>query len=575
MSTSISRRSFLSGAVLAGVGAAGVTLAGCSPSPTKKELGTTGDIDARENGQLPSVEQSQISQTVEVDVAVIGLGIAGVAALRSAAEHGLKVIGIERCATPSSRSCTFAYFNTDRARSMNIADVPPAEIANEIMIQGSHYPNMGILVDFARHCGEAVDWYCDAYNPNMVWTDDFAAIPADENELYAMSCTYYMKSPFLESAYEEGRDHEKIFMAAVDFSSQTEFSHQPILEANVAAAEKAGAQTVFNSRACQLVYDGTAVTGVIVHNLVEDTYTQYNTSKGVVLATGGYTHNDELMKEYLPHIWSDIDHYTLAYPHTDANGDFADTGDGLLMGRSIGAKVENAPHVPMAHSTLTSTLGVDAFLQLNANGERYINEDLSIDHFTINMMSQPKKTIYQFFDGNWQEQMGAMQAGLGAYTTLLMPDAAETIDEWTTAHGDTLEELVAQLDVDKDVQTSMLASFKRYNELCEKGIDEDFGKTPERMFKLETPPFYAVRFTPQDENPAVDKLRLLVTMSGLHTTRQSQCLDEQDDPIRGLYAIGNTQGGRFGVTYPVTLAGASHSIALTAGYLIGETLAAL
>ena len=90
-------------------------------------------------------------------------------------------------------------------------------------------------------------------------------------------------------------------------------------------------------------------------------------------------------------------------------------------------------------------------------------------------MSQPKKTIYQFFDGNWQEQMGAMQAGLGAYTTLLMPDTAETIDEWTTAHGDTLEELVAQLDVDKDVQTSMLASFKRYNELCEKGIDEDFG----------------------------------------------------------------------------------------------------
>ncbi len=88
------------------------------------------------------------------------------------------------------------------------------------------------------------------------------------------------------------------------------------------------------------------------------------------------------------------------------------------MGRSIGAKVENAPHVPMAHSTLTSTLGVDAFLQLNANGERYINEDLSIDHFTSNMMSQPKKNIYQFFDGNWQEQMGAMQAGLGAYTTL-------------------------------------------------------------------------------------------------------------------------------------------------------------
>ncbi len=95
-------------------------------------------------------------------------------------------------------------------------------------------------------------------------------------------------------------------MAAVDFSSQTEFSHQPILEANVAAAEKAGAQTVFNSRACQLVYDGTAEQASLSTTSSKTPTPSNNTSKGVMLATGGYTHNDELMKEYLPHIWSDI-----------------------------------------------------------------------------------------------------------------------------------------------------------------------------------------------------------------------------------------------------------------------------
>ncbi len=168
MSTSISRRSFSRAQFSLEWEPRALRFAGCSPSPTKEELGPTGDIDARENGQLPSVEQSQISQTVEVDVAVIGLGIAGVAALRSATKHGLKVIGIEQWPLLPPVLARLLISTPTALAPMNIADVPPAEIANEIIIQGSHYPNMGILVDFARHCGEAVDWYCDAYNPNMV-----------------------------------------------------------------------------------------------------------------------------------------------------------------------------------------------------------------------------------------------------------------------------------------------------------------------------------------------------------------------------------------------------------------------
>ena len=570
MKTSLSRRTFLSGATLAGAALLGAGMAGCAPQTPR----TSADNGRAANTpETAEIAPEDITNTVEADVVVVGLGVAGAAALRSAAEHSLSAIGLEKCSQPSSRSCIFAYFNTDRARAMHIDDIDPAELCNELMVQGSHYPNMGILMDFARNCGAAVDWYCDAYNPAMVWTDDFTAVPADPEELYAMNCTYYMKSPFSEKAYVTGRDHEKIFMGAVDLASATEFTHQPILEATVEAARQQGAQTVFDSPARQLVMEDGRVVGVIAQNLADGSYTQYRARRGVVLATGGYTHNDQLMEKYLPHIWNEIDQYILAYPHMDANGDFADTGDGLLMGERVGAKIENAPHVPMAHTTLTSTIGVDAFLQLNAEGERYINEDLSIDHFTINMMTQPKKTVYQIFDGNWTDQIGAMQAGLGAYTSLLIPDAAETVDEWTTAQSDTLEGLVEQLGVEDKVARTMLASIERYNELCELGRDEDFGKTPERLFKIAEPPFYAIRFTPQEEGAAIDKLRLLVTMSGLQTNRRFQCLDGNDDPIEGLYAIGNTQGGRFGITYPVTLAGASHSIALTAGYLVGSYLA--
>lgn len=121
----------------------------------------------------------------------------------------------------------------------------------------------------------------------------------------------------------------------------------------------------------------------------------------------------------------------------------------------------------------------------------------------------------------------------------------------------------------------MKAEIERYNELAEAGSDEDFGKTAERMFALKKAPFYAIKreVTGGEGGDLHDSLRCLVTMSGLSTNKNAQVLDENFNVLPGLYAIGNTQGGRFLGDYPATLAGASHSIAMTYGYLTGKFIA--
>ena len=65
-------------------------------------------------------------------------------------------------------------------------------------------------------------------------------------------------------------------------------------------------------------------------------------------------------------------------------------------------------------------------------------------------------------------------------------------------------------------------------------------------------------------------MRLLVTMGGLVTDDNARVLNDELQPIAGLYAVGNTQGGRFVEDYPFTLSGASHAAALTYGYLAGK-----
>lgn len=569
------RRSFITAGAAIG---ASIALAATVPAYASEDAARSSapsDADGMVPGVNPPsfltapdpIAASNIAQTLECDVCVVGLGVAGVAAARAAAEGGLSVITLEKCSTPSCRSSQYSCFNTENARRMGIADVDTNELVNELMIQTGHRADARVLKNWADHCGEAFDWWAGAYD-GLLWQ-------YPDGEKYDSQTQVFVVNGNMYEPYQYPRDHEHVISGTLSFRSPNKAAGQePIVTANWDAAQAAGAQGIFDTPARQLMTKDGAVVGVIAQSLADESYLQVNARKGVILSTGGYVRNDEMLAYYIPWVYNNKNKFTFTYPHMDITGAYSDQGDGQRMGFWAGGHIEEGPHCAMCHGDL-GKLGVDAFLRLNANGERYINEDLTNDHFGSAILRQPDALVYQFFDVNYPEQVEAMQAGLGTKHAVSQDDI-DAVEEWTTAHGDTIDKLIENLGVDDQVAATMRQQIERYNQLCEKGVDEDFGKDASRMFALTTPPFYAIRYQvgeKTEDGASQNALRCLVTMSGLSTNKDAQVLAQGTlRPVEGLYAIGNTQGGRFLGDYPATIADASHSIAMTYGYLTGRLL---
>lgn len=547
----MTRRGFLGLGAAAGVLAAGAALAGCSPKQRTGEESKEAAVEGTE-----TIDESQITDTVDCDVVVCGLGVSGVAALRAAAESGAKVIGVEKTSIPNCRSSMFAAFNCDTARQLGVEDIDPTEIANELMIQMAHRGDFRVINKWLANCGEAFEWYVGAYDGLlMVGPED--EFPEDPEQIYLYADT--MTAP-----YRPGIDHERTFAGCCCVGGGDE-THRPILEANIQKAVDTGnAQTFFDSPVVQLdVADG-RVTGAVCKNLADGSYTRYVAAKGVVLATGDYSFNDDMLKQYAPWVYANKDKYLFSHEAMDKNGNHASMGDGQRLGIAAGGHVDVAPHAVMAH---IFQFGAEFFLELNERGQRFCNEDLSMANIAKVMVNQPGSKVFQILDATAEDYypVETMLANIRSYGD----------GEMFSAEADTLEDLAAQLGFTGEDAQEFVASVERYNELCAKGHDDDFGKAAEKMHAIATPPFKAITYDMLKHTSVEDVscMRLLVTMGGLVTNDNAQVLDDDLNPIAGLYAVGNTQGGRFVDDYPFSLSGASHGAALTYGYLAGKHVA--
>lgn len=130
--------------------------------------------------------------------------------------------------------------------------------------------------------------------------------------------------------------------------------------------------------------------------------------------------------------------------------------------------------------------------------------------------------------------------------------------------ADTIEELIDMINLEPEAKATALKTIERYNELCEKGVDEDFGKSSFRMFPLKKGPFFASN---------IQTAGILCTVGGLDCNSDCNVYDGDRRPIPGLYVCGNIQGNRFPVDYPMILPGISHSSCITFGRLAGTNAA--
>ena len=183
--------------------------------------------------------------------------------------------------------------------------------------------------------------------------------------------------------------------------------------------------------------------------------------------------------------------------------------------------------------------------------------------FHINSwLKQPGKFTYQIFDSNYWEDVKAFHSTIcarvvavpGARNSEVLPNVMPcqtgeqfydvymkpALESGRLKQADTLEDLYKQLGMDEAAIERALASTARYNELCEKGVDDDFGKQQKDLRPIVKGPFYGI---------AIGEW-LLATINGVRVNTNLQAINEEHEPIEGLYMCGNDLGGFFSNSYP-------------------------
>ena len=570
MNKALDRRSFLKASAAAGavaattVGAASALSDEAAPAPE----GTFDVMSDTPSFLQPPAVPTEVAQEFDCDVLVIGAGTAGNPAARAAAEAGAKVIAIDKGAglgfVPASQD--FGVVGSKLQEELGIEWASKNEVVMQLMKDMCYRPNPRLLNYWFENSGAAFDWCIEGVDYQLL--DSSIAEPTQE--LYVRPKMF----PALD-----GYDWKEEYYPYFHGTLMTLPSAQWVMQNCVDKAEGAGAEFHYGMYADQLIVEDGRVVGAYAHD-EQGVYTRYN-AKAVVLSCGDFGGSPEMMAYFAPQ----AKQFGCMYTRTDSLGVQSNTGDGHKMAINAGAAMELGPYAPMTHH-MGGPLGVDAFLQLNSVGERFMNEDVPGQNIQDQLSRQPGGFSWQIIDDKWRDELEVQGTGHGyvnhwlsaeeaaekpwimdsvflGYVTdevFLAGDAAH-FKNGITCQADTLEELAEKMELPVE---AVKASVERYNELAEKGVDEDFGKDPKRLFALDTPPYYATKFS---------QTSMLVCCGGIKCDLDMRALTEDDQPVGGLYVAGNTMGGRFLVEYPVTVAGISLGTAITFGKLAGENAA--
>ena len=544
MTKGISRRNFLTGAALASV-AAGAGLAGCAPSADKKTTEAVGAADSTAQYEWEKAPEpiSDIAETVDTDILVIGAGLSGCACACSAAENGGKVTVVEKTESWQGRGGGFGAINSRYMDQLGIK-VDKVNAKQHWISQCASRANEDLIVKFFNNSEEASTWLRDKAEAAgcAVMVGAFYS----HDDVYAEQPGYHM------CMKPEGSDLKS-----------TGFVGAEVLYND---AVKAGAEFVFNSPAVQLVKDGDKVVGCICE--ADGKYVQYNAAKGVVLCTGDIGGNLEMCKAYAP-ICVEYGQPRSQYTPVGAN-----TGDGHKMGMWAGAQLQDLPLPTMMHPQAFCWFH-GPFLFVNDNGERFMCEDTWVQGKSLAINRQPNGEAWSVFDANWPEDLVAgLPYGGGMFWDSFRPYGSDLslapeyfktqipayIEQGIAYEADSIEELAKKIGCDA---STLSKTVERYNGMCEAGEDTDYYKKPVFLTPVKEGPFYALKVGPA----------LLTVTGGLKTDINFECLDADGKPIEGLYALGNCMGDITAVDYPINVAGNSHGRCITYGYLLGKDLA--
>lgn len=575
----ISRREFLRGTAAGALSMAAAGLLGaCSSADTTTAAGTTAadaetsaapETSAPETsapteetntvndwlGSEPVIDESQIVATYDTEVVVVGSGTAGLFAACASVEEGAKTILIEKMPEAFGGSGvrdTLAAIGS-RQQIANNDNPDKFDVITELYRQSNGYGSQKLYKVWADHSGEAIDWYTDRLAEAGI---DF--LHEVDSHDKAVRYPIYDVGHSIQWGM---REYDPTFTAWIlkDYAA-------PL-----------GLEIHYETAMTSLIKEDGKVTGLYAS--VDGGYARYNASKGVIVCTGGYSLNRDMLNALQPETVALINNNS-SFPGSQgdgikaciwAGGQFDDVHCGMIFDR--GAIKPDA--VGTTGQDYLFWMGSQPFLKVDLNGNRFTNESGCYDHILHESLNLPGQTYCMVWDGNYVKDIerfdthgcsrmyphenGTESVWPIEYNeALIMPAARE---DGYVVTADTIEELAEKLGLPVD---NFKATVDRYNELYDAQEDSDFGKEAFRLSEMRTAPFEGVRMSGG---------YFICTMDGIKINENMNVIDENDQPIEGLYCAGDCSGGYFATSYPNLLAGAAAGRSVTFGRLAGKNAA--
>ena len=504
-------------------------------------------------------EIKDFAQEIDCDIVVCGAGAAGVVAAVKAVEEGKKVVVLQKEPIADSQgNCASAIVKSGST---------PGGLAS--------WKNMCIATNAWRSDPRLIDAYIENSEEAMRFLCEKGGVEGklgDKNEKTGVEVYQSSDTVFTgvrvdgTQSWDFGDDKVEIF--APWFGPKPNNFGTLVSGILNDAVEKYGDQidVHFSTPVVQLIQKDGAVVGCIGKD-ASGAFVKVN-AKAVILATGAYENNPTMVRRFCP----DTEAFDKKVYHR--------TGDGNILAVLAGGVMEPVAHSTVMHDFDAGLMWDNPYLFLNMEGKRFTNETVEMAYISKQLRWQPsfkgenmdhehqetgsKGWYCQIYDNDYMNYVDMpmlvppvamkkyMKEGPAEDHVGVFPHLIDTFS------ADTLEELVEKLGLPKD---EALKSIERYNELCDKGADDDFGKNAKYLNKIQTAPFWGIR----------RHIRCSSITAGVLTDANSMVVREDGTPVQGLYAVGNL-GGQFfgGCDYPFFSPGLSLGHAVTFGYIAAK-----
>ncbi|MGL4337387.1 MAG: FAD-dependent oxidoreductase [Turicibacter sp.] len=515
--------------------------------------------------QVSEVAVNNEVEEVSTDIVVIGAGASGTAAAISAVENGSQVLLLEKTATPmGAGTVAGGLFAADsQEQKDNNATVSKEWLYDQYFETSGGFMNSLLVRKIIDESGATVDWL-------------------EEN-----GCELNLSDAGTGGAYE----HIGMPATLHGYNEGGTVAINKLIQ----SFESKGGEVRFSTPATELIKDANGdIIGVMAKK--PDGSSLKVNAKAVVIATGGFGGNDEMLEQYLGKSYT--------------KGEIAqNTGDGIKMAWDAGADEygvgvaqyfwEKISDEEMG--AIIDVLGEDWFmltnftkfpnLRVNTLGQRYTDET-KVTLYSMHgaaLSLQPEQTEYVIIDSailnqikehgtaiieeqfaKWKDNPQFYMEFNEPNDTALFSEEENTpvdyatifdalLDTGVVFKSDSLEGLAKELNVDEQ---TFMTSVNQYNEAIETGEDELFFSDTSRLISVEEGPYYAIKFV----------ARNLGTLGGIRINENIEVVDELGTPINGLYAAGADAGGMYGKAY-VDFEGGTLGFAYTSGRLAGMNAA--